>query len=81
MIGSTNQQPATPQHDNITVDPHLLTRYGMEAHFAIHMPSYCSVGENRQRATPKQRHDLTSTVSPIPTASPVSAPPHFSNSF
>ncbi|GFX46266.1 transposable element Tcb2 transposase [Trichonephila clavipes] len=42
-IGSTNQQLATHQHDNITVAPHLLTRYGMEARFASHMPSYCTV--------------------------------------
>ncbi|GFX19057.1 hypothetical protein TNCV_323611 [Trichonephila clavipes] len=44
-IGSTNPQPATHQHDNITVAPHLLTGYGMKARFASHMPSYCTVGK------------------------------------
>ncbi|GFX50264.1 hypothetical protein TNCV_1051141, partial [Trichonephila clavipes] len=40
MIGSTNQKLSTPQHENFTVAPHLLSRYEMEARFASHMPSY-----------------------------------------
>ncbi|GFW57546.1 hypothetical protein TNCV_544551 [Trichonephila clavipes] len=42
-IGSTNQKLSTPQHENFTVAPHLLSRYGMEARLASHTPSYSTV--------------------------------------
>ncbi|GFS62521.1 hypothetical protein TNCV_1263001 [Trichonephila clavipes] len=54
-IGSASQQLATHQHNNITVAPHLLTAYGMEARFASHMPNYCTV--KRYFPQTRWRHD------------------------
>ncbi|GFU95314.1 hypothetical protein TNCV_4309131 [Trichonephila clavipes] len=39
-----NSNSKKHQHDNITVAPHLLSRCEMEARFASHMPSYCTIG-------------------------------------
>ncbi|GFU60761.1 hypothetical protein TNCV_627061 [Trichonephila clavipes] len=39
---------STPQHENLTVASHLLSRYEMEDRFASHMPSYSTVGNTKK---------------------------------
>ncbi|GFX26738.1 hypothetical protein TNCV_1839111 [Trichonephila clavipes] len=48
-IGSTSQKLSSPSMKMLTIAPHLHIRYGMEAHFASHMPSNSTVHYNECR--------------------------------